>query len=374
MSKIASIEISHHTMALDPPFKASWDGCLRENFDATIVRVTDENGRTGIGSGDLMLGFGGHEDLFIGQDPADHDRHYTVLDHIQFHYGRCWPLDLALWDLHGKQTNTPVWKLLGGATGEVPLYASSGVAWDTGELVEQAQFFADSGFRAMKIRLSSTQGGRSDWRADVAALEAVRAHIGDKLDLMIDCNQGWRMPWDTSAPWKAETAIEVARALEPLNPFWMEEPLHRADRTGMKALRDTTSIRVAGGEMTRDVQEFDDLIADDCMDVYQADVALVGGITGCARIAKKAMAAGHIYTPHSWTNGAGVLANAHLTAGCTNAPFLEFPFDPPQWSLAHRDYMLASPADHSAGILHLGDAPGLGIELDENRLKATRIS
>ncbi|MEO0498869.1 MAG: mandelate racemase/muconate lactonizing enzyme family protein, partial [Pseudomonadota bacterium] len=79
MTKIARIEITHHKMALDPPFKASWDGRLREHFDATIVRVTDEDGRTGIGSGDLMLGFEGHEDLFIGHEPDEHDRHYTVL-------------------------------------------------------------------------------------------------------------------------------------------------------------------------------------------------------------------------------------------------------------------------------------------------------
>ncbi|MEM1366071.1 MAG: enolase C-terminal domain-like protein, partial [Pseudomonadota bacterium] len=232
MSKIERIDVSHHRMVLAPPFKASWDGRLREHFDATIVRVTDSDGRTGIGSGDLMLGFEGHEDLFIGHDPANHDRHYTVLDHIQFHYGRCWPMDLALWDLHGKRAEQPVWKLLGGKTGDVPLYVSSGVAWDTGELVDQAQFFAEAGFPAMKIRLSSTQGGRTDWRADVAALEAVRGSVGDRLDLMVDCNQGWRMPWDTSDPWTVDQALEVARALEPLNPFWMEEPLHRADRAG----------------------------------------------------------------------------------------------------------------------------------------------
>ncbi|MEO0637301.1 MAG: mandelate racemase/muconate lactonizing enzyme family protein [Pseudomonadota bacterium] len=374
MSTIDRIEITQHRMTLDPPFKASWDGRLREFFDATIVRVTDKDGVVGIGSGDLMLGFEGHEDLFIGQRADDHERHYTVLDHIQFHYGRCWPLDLALWDLHGKQTGTPVWNLLGGRSGDMPLYASSGVAWDTGELVEQAEFFAEEGFPAMKIRLSSTKGCRADWRADITALEAVRSRVGDRLDLMVDCNQGWRMPWDTSDPWSVDQAIEVARALEPLRPFWMEEPLHRADRSGMRALREATSIRIAGGEMTRDVQEFDDLIADDCLDVYQADVALVGGITGCARIARKAVQAGRIYTPHSWTNGAGVLANAHLTAGCTNAPFLEFPFDPPQWSLAHRDYMLAQPAASEGGVLKLGEAPGLGIELDEERLKATRIS
>ena len=62
-----------------------------------------------------MLGFAGHEHLFVGQDPLAIERHYRVLSHLDFHYGRCWPLDLALWDLAGKITGQPCWKLLGGA-------------------------------------------------------------------------------------------------------------------------------------------------------------------------------------------------------------------------------------------------------------------
>ena len=66
-----------------------------------------------------MLGFAGHEHLFVGQDPLAIERHYRILSNIQFHYGRCWPLDLALWDLAGKITGQPVWKLLGGLSDRV---------------------------------------------------------------------------------------------------------------------------------------------------------------------------------------------------------------------------------------------------------------
>ncbi len=94
--KIAAVTISHHRLPLSPPFNASWDTRPREHFDATLVRVTTDSGLTGVGSGDRMLGFEGHESLFIGQDPLALERHFRVLSNLDFHYGRCWPLDLAM--------------------------------------------------------------------------------------------------------------------------------------------------------------------------------------------------------------------------------------------------------------------------------------
>lgn len=369
MSLIEKIDVTHHRLPLDPPFVASWDGRPRQHFDVTVVRVTDSEGRVGFGSGDLMLGLEGHEDLFIGQDPRHLERHYEVLSHIQFHYGRCWPLDLALWDLTGKITGEPVWRLLGGRSDRVRAYASSGVLRDPGALAETAERFAEAGFAAMKIRFH-----RGDWRDDIAALAAVRARVGQRLELMVDCNQGWRMPWDTEAPWSLKDAVTVARELERLGVFWMEEPLHRSDRDGMKRLRDRVDVRIAGGEMTRELYEFRDLIAEGCLDVVQPDCALVGGITGLRRIAVMAREFGLVFTPHTWSNGFGVVANTHLTAGIGEAPFIEFPYDPPEWSLERRDYLMDQPFDHENGWLVLGEEPGLGVALDEDRLAATRLS
>lgn len=371
MSTIEAIEISHHRLPLDPPFRASWDGRPRAEFDATIVRVRDSEGRVGIGSGDLMVGFAGHESLFLGWDPRALDRHYEVLSHIAFHCGRCWPLDLALWDLAGKIAGAPVWQLLGGASGELSLYASSGVLRDPDALADQAEAAAEAGFAAMKIRFTSTEAG--GWRGDIARLEAVRARLGDRLALMVDCNQGWRMPWDTAPPWQLKQALEVARALEPLGVFWMEEPLHRGDVAGMAALRAATPIRIAGGEMTREPQAFHALIEARALDILQPDAALTEGITGLARIARAARAAGLGFTPHSWTNGLGVLANAHLLAGTGAELWLEYPYDPPDWSPGRRDFPMIEPLRHRSGRLDLGQTPGLGIVLDEDRLAETRI-
>ena len=275
--KITAIEITQHRLPFDPPFHASWDTKPRTFWDATIVRVHTDEGLTGIGSGDLMGGFAGHEHLFIGQDPMDLERHYRIINNIQFHYGRCWPLDLALWDLAGKITGQPVWKLLGGLTDRIPAYASSGTLRDPGALAEAAEALSARGFRAMKIRFH-----RGDWRKDIKALEAVRARGRRRLELMVDCNQGWRMPWDAYPPWSLKDALQVARELERLGVYWMEEPLFRGDREGMRAPARDGDIRIAGGEMTRELYEFRDLIADRCLDVLQPDAALVGGITGPA--------------------------------------------------------------------------------------------
>ena len=368
--RITGIEITRHRLHFDPPFNASWDTKPRTFWDAAIVRVHTDAGVTGIGSGDMMLGFEGHEHLFIGEDALAIERHWRILNNISFHWGRCWPLDIALWDLAGKITGQPCWKLLGGLNNKIRAYASSGTLRAPDALADAAERYKSQGFTALKIRFH-----QGDWRQDIKALEAVRARLGDSLDLMVDCNQGWRMSWDTYAPWTLKDALQVARELERLKVYWMEEPLHRGDRAGMKQLRGMTDLRIAGGEMTRELYEFRDLISEGCLDVLQPDVALTGGITGCRRVAVMAQEHNLIFTPHTWTNGIGVAANAHLTAGMADAPFLEFPYDPPEWDLSRRDYMLAEPLTVNAnGMIVLSNAPGMGYALDEDRLAKSRLT
>ncbi|HTX51238.1 MAG TPA: mandelate racemase/muconate lactonizing enzyme family protein [Caulobacteraceae bacterium] len=367
--RITSVAVSHHRLPLDPPFNASWDSTPRRHFDATLVRVETDGGLVGWGSGDVMLGFAGHEALFVGRDPTDIERHHRVLSQLNFHYGRCWPLDLALWDLIGKIEEQPCWKLLGGASSRVRAYASSGVLRGPAAMAEAAERFLAAGFPAMKIRFR-----RGDWRDDIRALEAARARVGDRLELMVDCNQGWRMPWDTEAPWTLADALPVARELERLDVYWMEEPLHRADYDGMRRLRGETSVRIAGGEMAREAHDLRELVLRECLDVIQPDVALAGGITGVRRVAELAQSRGVIFTPHTWTNGMGVVANAHLAAGLGGSPFLEFPYDPPEWSLQRRDFPMLRPfAADANGWLDLGEAPGMGYEVDAAMLERTRI-
>jgi L-alanine-DL-glutamate epimerase-like enolase superfamily enzyme len=123
---ITAIEITRHRLHFDPPFRASWDTRPRTYWDAAIVAVHTDLGVTGYGSGDMMLGFEGHEPLFVGEDALRLERHWRILNNISFHGGRCWPLDLALWDLAGKVAGQPCWKLIGGLSDRIRAYASSG--------------------------------------------------------------------------------------------------------------------------------------------------------------------------------------------------------------------------------------------------------
>ena len=369
-SRIDRIEVTRYRLPLNPSFPPAWDSRPRTHFEAAIVKVMTADGAVGIGAGSGMEGFDDYRDLFIGEDPQDIERHHAVLSNIDFHAGRPWPFELALWDLAGKMKGQPVWRMLGGKSGTVPCYASTGVLRDGGAQVEKVCELRDKGFPTVKIRFH-----RADWKEDVRVLEAIRRAVGDKIEILVDCNQGWRMPWDIEPCWTYHQALVVARELERLGVYWMEEPLHRCDWRGMSVLHNAVSVRIAGGEMTREASMLEDLIERRCVDVLQPDASLTCGITGAVRLAKIASVSGVSFTPHTWGNGIGLLANAHLFAGCQGGPWLEYPIDPPEWTPKRRDFMLAEPvkADKKGSIV-LPDKPGLGIELDEERLEKLRLS
>ena len=368
--KISRISQTHHRIALEPPFHPTWDSRPRSHFTVSIVRVESDGGQIGYGSGDAMPGFAGHEELFLGRDPIDLERHYRIIDNLSFHLGKHWPLDLALWDLAGKILGRPVWRLLGGPGGPLPAYASLGERRDAAETAAVALEIAERGFRAIKLRFF-----RSDWRQEIAIVEAVRAAVGDRLEIMVDCNQAWRMQWDDAPPRLFKDALEVVRALEPLGVYWVEEPLFRGDYEGLRRLRAATDLRIAGGELTRETHEAAFMVEHGCFDVLQTDVALAGGITGLRRIATLCQRKGVIFTPHTWGDGLMLAAACQLTAGTVGAPFIEYPFDPPTWPLAARDFILDHPIKiDTAGEIVLTEAPGLGVELDHDRLAATEIA
>ena len=315
-----------------------------------------------------MYGFDDYQRYFIGQDPLDLDRHAAVLANIEFHAGRPWPMDVALWDLAGKIRDEPIWKMVGGASNRIRAYASSGVHRSVPEMVQVARQAIALGFPALKVRF-----GRPSLDEDLAVISAVRDAVGDQLELMVDCNQGWRMAWDTQRPWHVDHATVVAQRLEAEAVYWMEEPLHRGDYDGMNELRQRVNIRIAGGELTREPYEFRELLTRGCFDVFQPDCVCSMGISGLRHLAYEVHEQGKIFTPHTWGNGIGVMANLHLTAGTVGAPFIEFPFDPPEWTTARRDFILTETIEADGdGWITLSDRPGLGIELNEDVLAQTR--
>ena len=153
------------------------------------------------------------------------------------------------------------------------------------------------------------------------------------------------MPGDLEPRWDVATAAQVARALEPLGIYWLEEPLRTDDVDGYAALRRLTSLRLAAGEMVRSAQEARDLVVRGGIDVLQCDVVLSLGIGGCRRAAGLADLMGRSWSPHTWSNGYGLLVNLHAALAFSTVPFVEVPFDPPAWSAERRDWLLPVPLE-----------------------------
>jgi L-alanine-DL-glutamate epimerase-like enolase superfamily enzyme len=357
--KIDAIEIRHYQLPLEPPFCAAWDPLPRSTFTSTLVRVS-AGSYEGVGSGSPMLGFAGHESLFLGHDPFDIDRHVHILDNLQFHYGRMWPLEIALWDLMGKISGEPLWKLLGGHTGKIRVYASSGLRLELSNATESARRFRKEGFPALKVRFHAAEP-----REDIAVVRAIREAVGSEMAILIDANQGWQMPSDTTTPWDLKTASWVADALAELDIYWLEEPLSRHDYRGLAELRRRAKLLIAGGEGNREFVEIREYLRNGSLDIYQSDVAWSSGILRARQIAREANAAGAIYSPHTWGDGLVLLANLHVAAALSKARFAEYPYDPPYWTPERRDFILPeSIGTDSAGYVTLADAPGLGVEID----------
>ncbi len=363
--KIAGIRLRRLRFPLDPPFHAAWDPEPRRGLEATLVYVDTDEGLTGIGSGDTMDGFERYVRLFVGEDPLEIERHVRVLETISFHAGRYWPLVAALWDLAGKAEGVPAARLIGGAVDRLPVYASTGEARAPERRVESALEFRAEGFRALKLRVDT---GRVE--DGLAAVRAVREAVGDGVEIMVDLNQGWRMPGDVEPLLGYEEVRGVAARLRDLDVLWLEEPLAGDDVAGLARLRAESGIRVAGGEMVRTPAELDASVRAAALDVYQPDAVLAVGLLRARELAEHVLADGLWFTPHTWTNGIGLLANLHLAAGVGAGPFLELPYDPPGWTPERRDFMLAEPIRASAdGHLAVPNRPGLGIVLDEDAVE-----
>ncbi|MEO8570553.1 MAG: mandelate racemase/muconate lactonizing enzyme family protein [Chloroflexota bacterium] len=359
---ITRIRIERLAVPLDPPFDAAWDPVPRRSFAATLVRVETDAGVVGIGSGDTMDGFEAFEHLFLGRDPLAIARHVRALETIDFHGGRYWPFEVALWDILGQVAGLPVATLFGGAVDGIPAYASCGALLAPAARAESALRLREEGFAALKIRIDPRRLDEG-----LAAVAATREAVGDSMAIMVDLNQGWRMAGDTATSLDPVTAREIAVRLAELDVLWLEEPLAGTDLRGLAALRASApGIRIAGGEMTRTFSELLAAVEADAFDVHQPDVVLAAGMLRTRTVAELALARNRWFTPHTWTNGIGLLANLHVAAGLGGGPYIEFPYDPPGWTPERRDFMLTEPIRPGPdGVLRVPQTAGLGIVLDE---------
>lgn len=357
--KITSIDLTRMNLPLTPAFNAAWDPEPRRNFEATLVTVHTDDGVIGYGSGDSMDGFEAFRHLFIGTNPLEILNQVKRIETINFHGGRYWPLEAALWDIIGKVANLPVATLFGGSVDRLPAYASFGELRPVAERVAATVAARELGFKAAKLRIA-----RDNIEEGITTVRAMRSEVGDDFDIMVDMNQMWRMSGDIVGALSLAKVRKVSEQLHELGVLWVEEPLPQTDIVGIKQVRSHVGIQVSGGEMVRSLAELAYLVDNDTFDIYQPDVVLAVGMYRARQIADAAALKHRQFTPHSWTNGLGVLANLHVSAGVGGGPYFEFPFDPPGWTIERRDFFLTPIPVNADGDIVVPHAPGLGAEID----------
>ena len=255
-------------------------------------------------------------------------------------------VDIALWDLAARRAGEPLWRMLGGQSARVPVYAS-GINPDRPEAIASAR--RDEGYTAFKLKV----GFGAD--RDIANLRALREALGPEAELMVDANQGWSL----------DQAAEIAPRLEPFAPRWLEEPL-RADTpwNDWKILARHTRIALAAGENLASDDAFDAALHAEALDVVQPDMAKWGGFSGCLPVAKRIRAASLRYCPHYLGGGVGLLASAHLLAAVGGDGLLEIDANPNP--LRTRTCGAVGRVDR--GTVTLTSEPGLGaIDVDAIR-------
>ena len=250
-------------------------------------------------------------------------------------------IDLALWDLHARRRNLPLWKWLGGKSGAIRVYASGINPTGSRQMAEAAM---RRGHRALKLKIGFEPA------SDRANLSALRELAGNGM-LAADVNQGWSV----------KSAIALAPALAEYNLAWLEEPI-RADRPWQEwqLLRENARSPLAAGENIASRAGFAQALGDDVLSVVQLDIAKWGGFSVCTGIARDIISSGKTFCPHYLGGGIGLLASAHLLAGVGGDGLLEVDAnDNPL-----RDRFAGAVADVSDGMITLTEAPGLGIEPD----------
>jgi L-alanine-DL-glutamate epimerase-like enolase superfamily enzyme len=285
-------------------------------------------------------------------------------------------IDIALWDIAGKAAGLPVYKLLGACRDRVEAYASGGF-YQEGKGVDgvaaEAEGYRARGFKGMKMKIGRNPSTGSHLRhlaanaamcevepeIDVARVAAVRHALGKQAKLMVDVNCAWSPAF----------AIEMGRALEPYNLYWIEEPVATDDIDGSAQVAAALATPIAGYETEMGLYGFRELIARNAVDIVQCDVAWTGGFSEGKRIAAFAQAHHKMVAPHAFAGAVLLVASLHYAASIPNALALEWDQNPN----GLRDELLKESLRlESDGTVKPPERPGLGIELDRNAIDRYR--
>ncbi len=303
--------------------------------------------------------------LLLGQDPLAVELLWDKMYRASVH-GRKGEMmmaisvvDCGLWDLRGKWAGAPVYRLLGGPTRErIPAYASTlGYSLEPEAVRRRAQAFVQEGYGAMKwfFRHGPSEG-REGMIKNLELARTVREAIGDEVDIMLDCWMSWDVPY----------TIAMAEEMYEYNPRWLEEPVLPDKIDCYAQIRQAVWTPIAGGEHEYTRWGIHKLLEARAVDILQPDIYWAGGITELMKICALASAYDIPVIPH----GHSVPAAAHLIAAQPPnlCPLLEFLV---KWNQIHQ-FFLKKPILPERGFVALPEAPGLGLELDEDKIRARR--
>lgn len=328
-----------------------------------VTEIHTNEGVTGIGPGFAPNLLGVVRRVLLGKDPFDVEQHAKALRYyaLGLPYNGATGVDVALWDLIGKFSNQPLYKLWGGGKDRVAAYASTVILGTPEERADFAAQVAADGWRALKLRLHHPH-----FADDIRTMQLVRDAVGDRMEIMVDGNQAQSAgQWQPGVKWDFRRALETARALDQLGCYWLEEPLPRFAFADLARINAAVAMPIAGGENNRNLNEFVQMLEQNVYDVLQPESMAMVGITELRKVYTLAEAYGKQVVPHHGGRGLGTIAHLHLVASWENSPYIELLHEPPIGHYRHGFSILAEPPVVDAeGYIQMPQGPGLGFDLN----------
>jgi L-alanine-DL-glutamate epimerase-like enolase superfamily enzyme len=273
-------------------------------------------------------------------------------------------VEVALYDLIGKDRGVPVSELIGGRVRDrIRLYGSAGMYMPPEDYAAEAKAVADLGFTAYKMRPAAGPD------RDVETVRRMRDAVGPDVGLMVDAHTWWRMG-DLS--YSQETVEETAGRMAEYDIYWLEEPMPPDDHEAYLALKEKDIVPLASGEHEPSEERYLDLILSHAVDYVQMDVCCQGGYNMGRRLFAEISHQGLRFAFHSWGTVLEVVAAAHLGVCWPEivVEWLEYPcYAAPgragMYEFPPAEQILAQPLDIEKGELIVPRGPGLGVEVDE---------